>query len=124
MNEGPFPFARQSMDLDTMLAAIGGEGWDGLQSKFQPGKVADRFEPDEALKKFVGALYQTGEGRAFFEWLWDLTVRAPPGASGTSMDAAALAHAKHESRFAVGQCIGLAVQQGHDLIFNRKEPPK
>lgn len=122
MNTGPFAFAREAMDLDKMLEAVGGEGWAGLEDHFKPGKVADRFEPEDRLKRFIGGLYQTGEGREFFEWLADLTLRAPPGSSGWTLEAAGLAHAKHESRFAVGQSIFLAVSQGRDLIFNRKEP--
>lgn len=118
---GPFPFAREAISLDDMLASIGGAGWDGLAARVKPALPPDSFKPDDRLLRFCAGLYGTAEGREFFDWLADLTLRAPPGASGNTLESAALAHAKHESRFAVGQAIFLAIVQGRELL-NQKEP--
>ena len=122
MSGGPFDFAREALDLDKMLAGVGGEGWAGLESHFSPAKLPDRFEPDDVLKKALATMYRAGEGRLVLDWLLDLTVRAPPGASGNTLEAAALAHAKHEARFAVGQSLLLAIAQGEKLLNPPKEP--
>ncbi len=117
----PFPFARQTLDLDTMLAALGGPGWDGLSGQFKPAPVHDNFEPEERLKRFMAALWNSTDGRMLFDWLADLTVRAPPPHSGSSFEAAALALAKHEARHAVGQSILRAIADGDTLLKKRSE---
>lgn len=113
---GPFPFARQTMDLDTMIAGMGGEGWDGLEAMFKPAGVKDSFDPGDHMKKMLFAFYQTGEGRQVIDWLLDLTFRAPFPHVGTSIEQAAIAAAKHESRAAIGLVIMKAIADGDALL--------
>lgn len=124
MMSGPFPFARETMPLDDLLKQVGGPGWSGLDlaRAFAPAKVSDRFEPDEDLKKFLAAFSRTQQGRTFFNWIADLTVRAPYPHVGTLRETAALAAAKHEARCGVGQVIFAAVEEGERLLNTPREP--
>ena len=118
---GPHPFRRELADLDTMLSAIGGAGWEGLEQKFAPAKVADTFEPEERIKRFLGAAYMTVEGREFIQWLADLTFRAPYPHVAGNFEAAALAAKAHEARAAVAESVLLALAQGYALITGQQE---
>lgn len=116
---GPVPFARNVQSLDRMMDAIGGPGWGGLdlaKALGLPGSGPDGYAPDDALKKEMAAFYQTASGRRMIEWLADLTLRGPPGASGNTIASSAIAHAKHEARYAVGQAILQAIQDGDKLL--------
>jgi hypothetical protein len=101
--------------LDTMLTA-GGEGWDALQKLFEPAVMSDRWRPDDQILKFVAAMSQTEQGRAFLDWIFDLTNRAPYPSIGGGIEQAALAAAKHEARAAVGEVILTAIVEGRRLL--------
>lgn len=121
MSGGPFPFARQQMPLDDMLASAGGLGWAGLAERLGlPSADPDVFAPEDDLKRQMAAFYRTDLGRRMFEWLGDLTLRGAPGASGQTIESAAIAHAKHEARFAVGLAMLKAIEDG-DKLLNQKE---
>lgn len=113
---GPFPFSRETMPLDDMLSKALGPGWSGLETMFAPAKVADKFEPEQDMKKFLAAFYRTQQGREFFQWIADLTVRAPFPHVGTLRETAALAGAKHEARAAVGYVLFAAIAEGDALL--------
>lgn len=119
---GPFPFRRELADLDTMLASLGGAGWDGLEGKFAPAKVPDHFDPGDDMKKVLAAFYFTAEGRKIVEWLADLTLRAPYPHVGQASDAVVIAAAKHEARAAVGEVLMKAIAEGYQLLNPRREP--
>lgn len=104
-----------------MLASAGGPGWAGLAQQLGlPPAGPDVFAPEDDLKRQMAAFYRTDLGRKMFEWLGDLTLRGTPGASGNTIESAAIAHAKHEARFAVGLAILKAIADG-DQLLNRKE---
>jgi hypothetical protein len=109
------------MSLDAMLANLGGVGWAGLEEHFSPAKVADAFDPGADLKKVLFALYHTVDGRKIVEWWFDLTFRAPYPHVGSSLEAAAIAAAKHEARAAVGLALLKAIADGEKLL-HPKEP--
>lgn len=117
---GPFSFARETISLDDMMAQIGGPGWEGLAGEFKPAPVPDRFKPEDEQMRFIAAFYGTAEGRRFFEWIFDLTIRAPYPSTGTNFEQAAMAAAKHEARVAVGRVICQAIADGRDLIDNKR----
>lgn len=110
----PYPFARQMAAVDELLKAP--TTWDGLEQAFFPARPTDAFNPQDEVKKFLAAAFRTAQGRAFLEWVADLTVRAPPGHSGETLEAAALAHAKHQARYAVGEAILRALAEGDELL--------
>jgi hypothetical protein len=116
---GPYAFARQVAAVDQLLQAQ--PTWEGLGKAMFPGTPPDAYNPQDDVKKFLAASFRTVQGRAFLEWVADLTVRAAPGHSGETLEAAAIAHAKHEARWAVGQAIFRAAAEGDELL-NRKEP--
>lgn len=120
MSEGPFSFAREAISLDSMLAQIGGAGWEGLSGEFRPAPVPDRFKPEDDLMRFIAAFYGTVEGRRFFEWIFDLTIRAPYPQTGQNFEQTAMAAGKHEARVAIGRVMCKAIADGRDLIDNRR----
>lgn len=113
---GPFAFPTDRMNLDQMLAAIGGKGWEGLERQFSPAKVSDQFEPEERLKMMMAAFARTPEGRQLFDWISQLTVFAPYPHVGNSRDSAWLAAKAHEARAAVGLSIHRAIVDGEQLL--------
>ncbi|MER2536882.1 MAG: hypothetical protein ABTQ31_17150 [Rhizobiaceae bacterium] len=117
---GPVPFPRRMQALDQMLAAS--PSWDDLEKAFKPAGVADHFEPDDQIKKWLAAFFQTEPGRALFEWIADLTVRAPYPHVGNSRDSAWLAAKAHEARAAVGLAILRGIADGEKLLSPPKEP--
>ncbi|GAA2871895.1 hypothetical protein GGQ99_000968 [Aminobacter niigataensis] len=117
---GPFAFPTDAMDLDKMLESIGGLGWDGLKQQNAPAKVSDRFEPDDQLKIMMFAFSQTAEGRQLFEWIADLTFRAPYPHVGNTRDSAWLAAKAHEARSAVGLAVMQAIADGEKILNNKR----
>ena len=117
---GPFAFPTDRMDLDEMMASIGGPGWEGLQRQFAPAKVADRFEPEDRLKMMMAAFMRTAEGQQMFDWLFRLTVWAPYPHVGNSRDSAWLAAKAHEARAAVGLSIHQAILDGEKLLTPKR----
>lgn len=115
MNNGPYPFARQMQAVDALLQAT--PTWDGLgEALFSGGKPA--YQPGDGAKKFAAAAMRTTEGRAFMEFIADITVRSDPETSGLTIEAAALSHAKREARHAVGRAIFHAAAEG-EAMFNQ-----
>jgi len=118
---GPFAFPTDRMDLDKMLESIGGKGWEGLERQFSPAKVVDHFEPDEQLKVMMFAFSQTAQGRPLFDWIADLTFRAPYPHVGNTKDSAWLAAKAHEARAAVGLAVMQAIADGDAILKKRSQ---
>ena len=118
MSGGPFPFSRQMMAVDQMLAGV--PDWTGLSQAFFPAGVSDRFDPGEDMKQVLYHFYQTAEGRRIIDWLADLTVRAPYPHVGQTSESVAIAAAKHEARAAVGYSLLRAIADGEQLYISSK----
>lgn len=117
---GPAGFSRQIQAIDDIVS--GAPSWDVLNAAlFGRDAAPDGFKPEDRVKHFAAVIMRTAEGREFLEWIADLTIRGRPAHSGASIEAAAIAHAKHEARYAVGEAIFRAIAEGEDLL-NRKEP--
>jgi hypothetical protein len=117
---GPVAFARQVQKLEHLIDSA--PSWDALEAgMFGRDAAPDAYKPEDRVKRFVAVMWRTAEGREFLDWIADLTVRGRPAHSGATIEAAAIAHAKHEARYAVGEAIFRAVAEGEELL-NRKEP--
>lgn len=117
---GPVDFGRQLQAVDRLISSP--PSWDDLLKEFTPAAVPDTFDPGDDMKKLLAGLYNTAEGRRIIEWLADLTFRAPYPHTGASLEAAALAAAKHEARAAVGRSILKAIADGNQLLNHRSQP--
>jgi hypothetical protein len=106
---------RVTLSLDELMRASGEIGWDGLENRFSPAKVSDRFRPQERIMRFAAALGMHPEGREFLDWIFDMTCRAPYPITTGDMQELAFAAAKHQARAAVGNVIALAVAEGRRL---------
>ncbi|MCW5697916.1 MAG: hypothetical protein KIS96_14445 [Bauldia sp.] len=106
--------------VEKLLAAP--PSWDELVREFAPAAVADPFAPEDRIKRFLAALWQTGDGRAVLDWLFALTLDAPYPHIGQTRDAAALAAKAHEARVAVGRAVLAAIAEGETLLSQPKEP--
>lgn len=119
MTTGPVEFARQVQSVEQFLRDA--PSWASLDKAVRPAAVPDHFDPGDFMKQQLAALYETADGRAIIDWLFDLTLRAPFPHVGSTRDSAWLAAAKHEARVAVGQAVARAIVDGRKL-FNQKEP--
>ncbi len=117
---GPVAFGRQVAAVESFLQAQ--PDWNGLGNALFGGPAPDAFRPEDDVKKFLAAAFRTAQGRAFVDWLADLTVRSAPEPGGPSLEAAAMAHAKHETRWALGQAVFRALSEGNDLLNQRSQP--
>lgn len=90
-------------------------GWDFFKNQFLPAVTAETFRPDDKLLIEISQLAETDLGRRLFAWLHELTDRAPYPAIGGSLEAAALAAAKHQGRAGVGLVLEKAVRTGREL---------
>lgn len=116
MNQ-PLISRRAAMSLDDMLKDTDGVlDVDKILDKIAPGQSGQTFRPDDDLLKFIYLFSQAREGRPFFEWLLDMTIRSPyPRISG-SFEQAALDAAKHQARAGIGEVILEAIAEGKRLV--------
>jgi hypothetical protein len=113
MSGGPFPFSRQMLAIEDMLASV--PTMEGLNQAFFPARTSDNFDPGDDMKLVMFHFNNTAEGRRIIEWFCDLTVRAPFPHVGSMKESAALAAAKHEARTAVGYAMLRAIAEGEQL---------
>ncbi|WP_127523661.1 hypothetical protein [Mesorhizobium sp. Z1-4] len=117
---GPAAFGRQTAAIENFVRQT--PDWDGLErALFGSEGAPDPHRPDDRVKKFLAAIWRTPEGREFIEWLADLTVRSAPEPGGLTFEGQHIAHAKHETRWALGQAVFRALAEGDELI-NQTEP--
>jgi hypothetical protein len=64
-------------------------------------------------------LSSTVEGRAFFEWLMDITVRLPYRVTGATIEQTALAAARREGLNLAGEQILAAIARGAKSVAAR-----
>lgn len=111
---------REAQSLDAMMAAIGGEGWSGLDGQAAP--VAKQLmAPSPSVSKFLWGLSRTVEGRALIEWMMDITFRAPFRATGKTIEETALLAATRQGIEGVGEVILAAIQSGADEIEREQQ---
>ena len=97
-----------------------GNGWEFFKQQFLPAVVADTFRPDDQLLVDIAHFSTTSFGAKFLEWLHDLTDRAPYPIDGATIEAAALAAARHQGRAGVGHVLTKAVTEGRRLQNQNK----
>lgn len=109
---------RAAMPLEDMLAGTHDVlDIEKLIEKMAPAQVGHSFRPSEDLMKVIYLLFGTAEGKQIFEWLMDLTLRAPyPHIDGSGFEQAAIAAAKHQARAGIGEVILEAVANGKRLL--------
>lgn len=108
--------------LDEVQSAIDDDsGWAWFKNQFMPTAVADTFRPDDDLLMKIAYLADSADGRRIFAWLHDLTDRAPYPMVCDSIEATALAAARHQGRAGVGHVLAKAVAEGQRLIQTRKD---
>ena len=127
MASEPIFSARQAMPLENVLDQVGMTGWDvferlGIPQDTVRAALEDRT--DEVAPLLYG-LYRTPEGRAFFEWLCDMTVRRPyvqPAA--TTIEATALYARERHGQDSVLFTILQAVARGQAIVEERRTPTR
>lgn len=109
---------RAAMPIEQLLAGTDEMlDVDKMIEKLAPAQAGQNFRPTDDLMKVMYLFFGTVEGKQIFEWLMDLTVRAPyPHVNGSNFEQAAIAAAKHQSRCGVGEVILEAVAQGKRLL--------
>jgi hypothetical protein len=110
------PRAAAFGSLEDIERQIDAKGWDFFERQFTPANISKQFEPDDDLKIHLAALAQTELGRRLFDWLLDLTCRAPYPFTVEDRDTLAFAAAKHQARAAIGETIVKAIADGRKLL--------
>ncbi|YBV97534.1 hypothetical protein M1D80_11835 [Phyllobacteriaceae bacterium JZ32] len=116
MNQ-PLTTRRATMPLEDMLKGTDDYlNVEKMIEKLAPAQVGQNFRPSDNLMKFLYLFSQQRDAKELFDWLMDLTIRAPyPHISG-SFEEAAIAAAKHQARAGIGEVIIEAIAEGKRLI--------
>lgn len=119
---GPFIASRDALPMDLLEASAIGDGWGGMDAIEQRlgVKPADML-PDDELAKFIYGLSRTPQGRAMFEYLFDVTVRLPYRPVGASLEETALAAAVRQGVNAIPELMLQAVAKGAELAHKRNQ---
>lgn len=113
----PMVSRREAQSLEDMLANTDDVlNVDQILEKMGSAQAGQHFRPADDLLKFIYLLSVTREGRPFFDWLMDLTIRAPfPPLTG-SFEQAAMCAAKYQTKEGLGNIILEAIAEGKRLV--------
>jgi len=108
---------RDAMPFD-LLGADASEDLlrDALSGVFSADKIDDMLAPKDDLAKFIYALSTTPQGREFFEWFMDMTLRAPYRCMGKTIEETALWAAKREGINLPGELLLAAIARGKKAV--------
>lgn len=108
---------REAQPLDLMSQQINEDDLRGLLTGIFPdATVENALSPRDDLAEFVAALFSTPQGRELFEWLMDITLRAPLSVTGPTIEATALNAARREGAAMIGEAVLAAIARGHKSI--------
>jgi len=92
---------------------------DALKGLFPEDQVNGFMTPKEDLAEFLFLLCDRADGREVFDWLMDITIRAPYRVQGKSIEETALWAARREGMALVGELILAALARGRNSIAAR-----
>lgn len=116
---------RDAMPLDLMRA--------NTQESMLDGMLADLFSPEQiegikgkpsGLDQFIYGLSRTAQGREFFEWILDFTLRAPLRFKAPTLEETALNAARREGMNFPAEMILAAISRGEQSIAARSPGAK
>lgn len=113
---------REAMPFD-LLQANTQEGVldDMLAGLFSPEQIASFKGKPSELDQFIYGLSRTAQGREFFEWIFDFTLRAPLRFKAPTIEETALNAARREGMNFPAEMILAAISRGEQSIAAR--PP-
>jgi hypothetical protein len=111
---------REAMPLD-LLQAEANEGLiaEALKGLFPEERITALLTPSNELAEFLYGFCATEQGRVIFEWLMDITLRAPYRVTGASLEQTALNAARREGLNLAGEMILAAIARGQQSVAAR-----
>jgi hypothetical protein len=120
MNQPLIGTRREAMPLDLMRANVQEDVLsDALKGLFDADQVGKFFHPPNALDEFIYGLSRTAQGREFFEWILDGTLRAPYRPIGKDLQETALNAAMRQGLNIPADMILAAISRGEQAIAAR-----
>lgn len=112
---GPFVPGRASQPLDLLNDGIAGGGWETFEKLFEPKLQGQDLQPADDVAKVMWGFYNTPQGRAMFEWMFDISLRQPLRITGRSIEETALLSATRQgiNGFAEAVLAALALSLIH-----------
>lgn len=111
---------REAMPLAGMQANVDEKSIEQtLASLFPQADLQQMLAPRNEMDLFISALAATQEGRAFFEWFMDHTIRVPYRAMGKTLEETALNAARREGLNLAGELLLAAIARGEKALAAR-----
>lgn len=117
---GPFLPARAGQPIDMLEAGAAGGGWEALEELMKPHLNGAPLQPEESVAEFMWGMYHTGQGRAMFEWMMDISIRQPLRVTGTTIEQTALQAAAKQGINGFAEAILAAIAHGEKVNEKRK----
>lgn len=111
---------REALPLDLLQQQSSDELIRSAMAGLVPADQLDAvLAPRDQVAEFIYALSSTAQGREFFEWFMDMTMRLPYRVTGASLEQTALYAAKREGLNLAGELILAAIARGAKSVAAR-----
>lgn len=111
---------RDALPLDLLRSNVGESSIeDALQGLFSADQVRGFMAPPDHIAEFIYAFSRTVEGRQFFEWILDCSLRAPYVVKAATIEETALNAAKREGLNTLAEMILAAISRGEKSLAAR-----
>lgn len=117
---GPFVPGRASQPLDLLNDGIAGGGWETFEKLFEPKLQGQDLQPADDVAKVMWGFYNTPQGRAMFEWMFDISLRQPLRITGRSIEETALLSATRQGINGFAEAVLAALAHGESLVRQSK----
>lgn len=111
---------RDALPLDLMRESISeGAIEETLRGLFPDEQLRGVFTPSDEVAEIAFALAQSVQGRKFFEWILDGTLRQPYRPTGSTLEETALNAARREGLNTPAEMILAAISRGERIVTAR-----
>lgn len=117
---GPFVPGRAAQPLDLLNDGVAGGGWEALEKLFEPHLSGQPLQPADDVAKVMWGFYNTPQGRAMFEWMFDISLRQPLRVTGRTLEETALLSATRQGINGFAEAVLAALAHGESLVRQSK----
>lgn len=111
---------REAMPLDLMRGNVQEDMLtEALNGLFPGDQLQALLNPVNELDQFIYNLSRTAQGREFFEWIFDMSLRAPYQVAGATIEQTALNAARREGLNIPAEMILAAISRGEQSVAAR-----
>lgn len=117
---GPFVPGRAAQPVDLLNDGLAGDGWGGINKLFAPHLQEQPLQPADDVAKVMWGFYNTPQGRAMFEWMFDISLRQPLRVTGRTLEETALLSATRQGINGFAEAVLAAIAHGESLVRQSK----